>query len=514
MKKKYIGIIGIVVIAGGILISATINIRQSIQTFSTVFNTVLRNYVQEVSPSDLIQYAINGMLQRLDPHTVYLDTTSYKELKIHTSGEYGGLGFMVGKLKNVITIMETFEGTPAYRAGLQAGDEIIEIDSISAKGISINEAVTKMRGTAGTSVILKVKKEGIKEPIDFHLTREKIKIRNVVYSGVISSNIGYIRIAQFSANTGGDVGRVLDSLVLQGANKFIIDLRGNPGGLLVEAINVSDHFLPKGKLIVSTKGRVPETNRDYYATVGSKIGTAPIIVLVNKYSASASEIVAGAIQDWDAGLIVGDTTIGKGSVQTLFPLESGAIKLTTATYHTPSGRCINQLDTTLFLFRNPSLGKKYTTLGPLKRELVAGGSIVPDVVCEPVVSLSPLLFNETKLPPPLLITVGGKGAFIHYASKYAREHPKLTHDFKIGNTILQDFKSYIRTQEIEFTDVQFDSVSQFVGEALKEAIFEAMWGTEGKYEAILAQDKWIRTSVDIISKANTSAELLKNEGIK
>ena len=513
MKKKYIGIIAIV-IAGGVLISATINIRQSIQTFGTVFNLVLRNYVQEVTPSDLIQDAINGMLQRLDPHTVYLDTTGYKELRIHTSGEYGGLGFSFRGLKNVITIMEIFEGTPAYRGGLQAGDDIMKIDGLSTKGMSTNEAVNKMRGAAGTDVTLTIKKEGIKEPIDFHLTREIIKIRNVVYSGLINSNIGYIRIAQFSANTGEDVGRALDSLILQGANKFIIDLRGNPGGLLVEAIKVADHFLPKGKLIVSTKGRVPETNRDYYATTGSKIHSTPIIVLVNGFSASASEIVAGAIQDWDAGLIVGDTTIGKGSVQTLFPLENGAIKLTTATYHTPSGRCINQLDTTLFLFRNPSLGKKFTTLGPLKRELVSGGSIVPDVVFDPVASLSPLLINLTKPPNVLLITAIGKGAFMHYASKYAREHPKLAQDFKIGSTILYDFKAYLREQEIEFTDAQFDSVSHFIAESLNEAIAEAKWGTEGKYEVIIAQDPWIRTSVDMISKANTSAELFKNGGIK
>jgi carboxyl-terminal processing protease len=309
-----------------------------------------------------------------------------------------------------------FEGNPAYRAGIQAGDKIVKIDGESTRETNLHQAVMKMRGKPGTQVILTIKKEGIEEPIDFDLTREMIKVKSVIYSGLIEeSDIAYLRIAQFSDGTGREVGSALDSLMALGANKFIIDLRGNPGGLLKEAIRVVDNFFPKGRIIVSTRGKRPAANRDFYAVTESKTGDAPVIVLVNRHSASASEIVAGAIQDWDAGLVLGDTTHGKGSVQTMFPLQEGGIKLTTATYHTPSGRCINRSDDTLrYLLRNPTLGKEYTTLGHLERTFVSEGHIIPDVVLEPELSLSLLLMNPVKPPPAFLITAFGKRVFVQY----------------------------------------------------------------------------------------------------
>lgn len=511
---KWIGIGIIVGIALGLFIGAQRNIRQWLQTFGYVLNLVHRNYVQELDPNELIQHSIQGMLQKLDQHSVYLDTIGYEELKIHTSGEYGGLGFRVSKVKESLTIMEVFEGYPAYQAGLQAGDKIIKINGISTKGMQLHEAVTKMRGDVGTHVTLTVKKEGIKEPIDFHLTREMIKIKNVMHFGLIDSDIGYVRIAQFSANTGEEVREALDSLTSQGAKKFIVDLRTNPGGLLQEAVKVVDNFLPKGRIVVSTKGKAPASNRDFYTTTDSKIGTAPIIVLVNRQSASASEIVAGAIQDWDAGLILGDTTFGKGSVQTIFPLEEGAIKLTTATYHTPSGRCINRSDTVQYLLKNPTLGMKFTTVGPLRRNIDSEGSIIPDIVLEPAVSLSPLLLHEAKFPPLFIYTANAIGVVMQYASKYVREHPEIKRDFNVGNSMLQDFKSFLRAKEIEFTDAQFDSASQLIAETLKERIAETKWGIRAKYEVIFATDPWIKSAIDIITKANEAEKLFEVAHIK
>jgi carboxyl-terminal processing protease len=513
MKKRWIviavvGVLGLGVFAG----FRRSNLVTWVRTFGYVLEIVHGSYVQDLDPSELIQNSIRGMLEKLDPYSVYLDTTGFKELKIHTTGEYGGLGFRVSKIKGevALTIAEMFEGNPAYRAGIQAGDRIVKIDGESTEATNLHEAVMKMRGKPGTDVILTIRKEGIEDPIDFHLTRETIKVKSVIYSGLIESDIGYLRIAQFSASTGKEVGSALDSLMALGAGKFIIDLRGNPGGLLKEAIRVTDHFFPKGRVIVSTRGKRPAANRDFYAVTESKTGDAPVIILVNRHSASASEIVAGAVQDWDAGLVLGDTTHGKGSVQTMFPLQEGGIKLTTATYHTPSGRCINRSEDTLrFLLRNPTLGKEYTTLGFLERTFVSEGHIIPDVVLERELSLSLLLLNAAKPPPAFLITAVAKRVFIQYASKYAREHPELKRSFEIGAPMLADFKSFMRSKEVEFTDAAFDSFSTVASDALKEAIGEQEWGTAGKYEALIASDSWIRNAIDILGEVKVTEQLFK-----
>jgi len=447
------------------------------------------------------------MLSNLDPYSTYLTEREYRELGIRTSGEYGGLGFSVSKVKNVITVISPFEGTPAYRAGIQPGDKIIKIDNFPTKGMELDEAVDKMRGTPGTKVILSIGREGIEKPIDFHLTRAEIKIENVTYYGIIEPDIGYLRLSGFSQNAGKEVSEALDSLLAKGTNKFIIDLRMNPGGLLQQAVEVADNFFSRGKTIVSTKGRTRSTNRDFYATTDSKTGKAPIIILVDGGSASASEIVAGAIQDWEQGLIVGDTTFGKGSVQTLVKLdrslESGALKLTTAMYYTPSGRCINHSDTLVYLLKNPTSGKDFRTLGTLKRKLVSCGSIIPDTVLK---SGKPL--------PYFLANAAQEGVFIQYTSKYVREHPNLVPGFEVDTRILEDFKSFMQDKKIKFNDADFDSATQKISETLKIMIAETKWGTEGKYEVILAQDPWIKESIKLISEANSIQELLKIASIK
>ncbi len=508
MKKKYIIVLSVFLLTVGIWVSARgENIRQWLETFTNVLRIVPISYVQEVDSKELMEAAIRGMLSKLDPHSTYLTKKQYENLEIKTKGKYGGLGFIVGKTRNIITVISPFEGTPAYRAGIQPGDKIVKIDDLSTKGIDINDAVDKMRGTPGTKVTLTIQREGIEEPIDFHLTRAEIKIKNIQYYGIIKPDIGYIRLSGFSKNAGKDVSNALDSLMIQGAKKFIIDLRMNPGGLLDEAIKVADNFLPQGKAIVSTKGRIRDTNRNFYATTDSKTGKSPLIILVNRSSASASEIVAGAVQDWDLGLIVGDTTFGKGSVQTLMRLKkykkSDALKLTTALYYTPSGRCINHSDTLFYLLKNPTSGKEFKTLGTLKRKLISGGSIIPDTV----------LKLET-FPASFLVKIIREGAFMQYTAKYAREHSELTPEFEIDTKILKDFKSFLIAQKIEFKDAEFDSVSHKISETLKMMIAEAKWGSKGKYKVILSQDPWIKESVELISKARTTQKLFKIVGIK
>ncbi|MCK4352551.1 S41 family peptidase [candidate division WOR-3 bacterium] len=509
MKRRYIIIVIIVILLGGLGFwakadTASENLYQLLNTFGQVLKLVKQGYVQEVSSSELVRAAIRGMLSKLDHHSTYLTSKDYKELKIKTSGKYGGLGFVVSKIAGIITVISPFEGTPAYRAGLQPGDRIIKIDGISTKGIELDEAVGKMRGTPGTKVILTIAREGIDEPIDFNLTRAIIDLKNVMYFGLIDSNIGYIRLSGFSKGTGEEVSKALNKLQSQGARKFILDLRSNPGGLLDEAVKVSDNFLPPGRLIVLTKGRVRRANRDFYSKSESKTIGLPIIVLANRGSASASEIVAGAIQDWDLGLIVGDTTFGKGSVQTLMPLGDGeAIKLTTARYYTPSGRCINKSDTLRFLLKNPTLGKKFVSLGPLKREFISNGAIIPDIILE-----------YEKYPPSLITHIRRKGLFMQYTSKYVREHPEIKKDFVVGASILKEFKSFLKTKELKFIDSEYDTAGVFIKRLLKQHIAEDKWGTKGKYEVILEYDSWIKTATELLSKAQSKEELFNSAGVK
>ncbi|MDD2891069.1 MAG: S41 family peptidase [bacterium] len=480
------------------------NLLQMLRTFTQVLKLIEENYVQQVKTDDLFQNAIKGMLSKLDPHSNYLDPKLYKELKIHSEGKYGGLGFQFGIIKNHPTIISPMEGTPAYRAGLQAGDVITKIDGISTKGMGDDESMSKMRGKPGTKVTLTIARENAGAPFDLTITRDFIKIKNIPYAGLIGTDIGYIRLLSFSENVGEDVRKAIDSLVSVGAKKFILDLRLNPGGLLDEAVKVSENFLPQGKLIVSTKGRNPQMNRDYYSTKPSKITGRPLVILVDKGSASASEIVAGAVQDQDAGLIAGDTTFGKGSVQTVVPVDSGAIKLTTARYYTPCGKCIDMADTSEFIIRNPTLGKKYTTLGSLARELTSSGAIIPDLVLKAQPIIAPLTI---KIYKENLI-------FQQFALKYTKSHPKLTEDFRIDDAALTEFQTYIKAKDIKFTDAEFDSAKPDLQKLLRQMIATEKWGTRGGYYVSLQQDIWIKDICELLNKSDSQTELFKIGGVK
>jgi len=503
VKKKFV-VIGLIVVslAGLGVWAQSNNLYQLLRTFGQVLKLVQENYVQEVDSSELVRSAIKGMLSKLDPHSTYLTQHDYRELQIHTQGKYGGLGFVVSKVDNAITVISPFEGTPAERAGLQPGDRIVKIDGVLTLGMEVDEAVSKMRGAPGTPVTLTIEREGIEEPIDFYLTREIIELKNVQYAGLIQPNVGYIRLSGFSEGAGEEVRLAVDSLLAHGARKFLLDLRANPGGLLNEAVNVVDNFLPPGRVVVSTKGRAPRANRDFYSTSKTKTHGLPIIVLVDGASASASEIVAGAVQDWDIGLIVGDTTFGKGSVQTVLPIEAGeAVKLTTARYYIPSGRCIDMGDTSRFLLRNPTLGKKFTSVGGLGREFESHGSIVPDVVLESVEM------------PSIIADIQRSGLFMQYTSKYAREHSNLKRRFEVDSLMLGDFRSFLKKKEMKFSEAEFDSGGEAIKKTLKSMIAEDMWGTEGKYEVLLSEDPWVQASIELLSKASSDTDLFRIAGV-
>ena len=316
-------------------------VYENLQIFSDVLDIVKENYVQKVESDELIEGAISGMLRTLDPHSSYLDPDAYKELQVETKGSFGGIGIEITVRDGVLTVVSPLEGTPAYELGIQAGDQILRVDGEPTKEMTLMEAVKKMRGPKGTNVVLTIMREEFTKPQDFVVTRDTIAIKSV-RSKTLEPGYGYIRISQFQSSTARDLRK--DISELEKENKplkgLILDLRNNPGGLLDQAVKVSDEFLNEG-LIVYTGGRLKSQDMRFEAHMNTRPHSYPVVVLVNEGSASAAEIVAGALQDHKRAVVVGVKTFGKGSVQTVMPLRNGAaLRLTTALYYTPSGRSI------------------------------------------------------------------------------------------------------------------------------------------------------------------------------
>ena len=339
--------------------SSTLPIDE-LRTFAEVFGRIKSDYVEPIEDKKLINEALNGMLSGLDPHSTFLDLDHFKDLEMGTTGEFGGLGIEVGMEDGYVLVISPIEDTPAYKAGLKSGDLIMKLDSTSVQGLTLNDAVKLMRGKPGTSIILQILRKGINSPFDLKVTRAQIKTKSVK-AKLVEPNYAYIRITQFQERTGEDLAKALEKL--RAENKFafngiILDMRNNPGGLLNSSVAVSAAFLKEGQLVVYTEGRAPDSKmnlttspenfirnnsekNNYIKNLPADIKDTPMVVLINNGSASASEIVAGALQDHKRALIVGTRSFGKGSVQSILPMMNGtAIKLTTARYFTPNGRSI------------------------------------------------------------------------------------------------------------------------------------------------------------------------------
>lgn len=314
---------------------------EQLKLFTEVLSIVQTQYVDEVPAKDMIYSAIKGTLRGLDAHSSFLDPESYREMHVETSGSFGGLGIEITLRDDVLTVVAPIDGTPAYRAGLQPGDRIIKIDGLVTKDMQLSDAVKRMRGKPGTKVTITVVREGWTEPRDFDITREQIRVHSVRVHD-LGDGIGYVRLRQFQEQSGHDLEVALDKLSKDGMKALILDLRNNPGGLLTAAVEVTEKFVEDGKLVVYTEGRVRNQNMRFAAHAKKPHATLPMVVLVNHGSASASEIVAGALQDYGRAVLVGTQTFGKGSVQTIIPLSDGSgLRLTTAKYYTPKGRSIH-----------------------------------------------------------------------------------------------------------------------------------------------------------------------------
>lgn len=316
---------------------------EQVELLADAITIVQSDFVEEVAPKKLVYGALEGLLSSLDGYSHFMEPDDFKEMEIDTKGEFGGLGIEIGIRDSILTIIAPIDGTPAEKAGLKAGDRIVKIEGDLTRGLKLTDAVKKLRGKPNTKITITVLREGEERLLDFTIVRSIIKLKSIKTARMVDKKIGYIKLVEFQERTAEELAKKISGLKKDGMKALVLDLRNNPGGLLDASYAVSDNFLPEGKVVVSLKGRVPAQNKVYMSTGKKSFTDFPMVVLVNEGSASASEIVAGAIQENQRGIILGTTTFGKGSVQTIIPLKDGsAVRLTTAAYYTPKDRSINK----------------------------------------------------------------------------------------------------------------------------------------------------------------------------
>ncbi|MCK4386053.1 MAG: S41 family peptidase, partial [candidate division Zixibacteria bacterium] len=457
----------------------------------------------EVDSQDLIKSGIEGMLKSLDPYSEYLDEKEYHALLEDTQGQFEGLGIEIAIKDGWLTVIAPLEDTPADRMGIQAGDRIVEIEGVSTQGITAKEAVAKLRGKKGTVVYITIQREGIAKPMEYAIVRDVIEIRAVPYYGITPNKIGYVRLNRFSETSSYELKDAVSELLQKKIKGLILDLRGNPGGLLTQAIEVTGIFLNKDKLVVETKGKVSAQNKKFFSSGKSLCTELPLVVLVDEGSASGSEIVAGAIQDWDRGIIVGAPTFGKGLVQSIMQMKGGgALKLTTAKYYIPSGRCIQkpELSKSLSSYTEKNLpsdsipqesdSNKEKFLTKSRRVVYGGGGIMPDVEV-PSDELSPLEYN-------LL----AKLAFFDFAVHYTATYPKLPKDFEVDQTMLSEFKEFLKTKKFSY-----QTASDLELEKLKQTIKE-----EGRLESTSGEG--IRSTAQVLADLEKLLKAHKENDLK
>ncbi len=460
---------------------------KEIKKFNQTVYDIKNRYMEDIDTEELINAGIRGMLEGLDRFSVLMEKRSYDQLMESTHGKYEGLGMEIDARDDHIIIVTPMEGSPSYRRGLKSGDQIFEINGQSTFKMTTADAAKLMRGPSGTKVTLKIKREGIANLLEFELERAVIELKSVSYYGIIDgTNVGYIRLSRFAEETSRELVDAITELNGKGIEALIFDLRSNGGGLLQQAVETAELFVPEGKLVVYTKGKYADSERRYYSRRLPLYPDNPLIVLVDEGTASASEIVAGAIQDWDRGVIMGHPTYGKGLVQQIFPVgtdDQVALKLTTAKYYVPSGRCIQKPDKEK---KNPAhalfdtdsetegaadsvvtdtmaVSKKEVYFTNKGRPVYGGGGILPDVE----VVRDPYL-------EPLEINLERQAMFFDFAVKYMASHPDATADIEITDDIIKQFRSYLESKHFNYKtslEVSLDKIKEIVKEENKDTLF-------------------------------------------
>jgi len=479
---------------------------EELSRLNKVISEINLKYVEDVDPSELSEAAISGMRNVLDPNTAVLDPKASDNLKLATDGEFGGIGITIGIRDNQLTVISPMAGTPAYKLGIMAGDRITHIDGKPTKDLTQDESVDRLRGKVGTDVKVTISREGVAAPFDITITRAKIVLHAVPYAGMLDKDIGYIQLATFNVKTASELEEAINKLKKQGMKKMVLDLRYNPGGLLNQAIEVSELFLKGGNRIVSTKGRV--VNSENKATRNGIIGEdTQIAILVNQGTASAAEIVSGALQDWDRAIVVGKTTFGKGSVQTIFPLDydGRALKLTTAFYYLPFGRCVNKPENGIKghglrssassedsddLISSPADTSSKDTAQEAQvfytaggRKMYGGGGITPDVDIE-------------QKPIPWIAQIQERMSLyfrfaVKYRSQIGEAAAKIDSGWKVPDTLFSAFRAFCAA-DTNFAKIK--SNAQTIAEAMEEALLKEQNIIHGDSSKVL-KDTAIATKI-------------------
>ncbi|MCK6617458.1 MAG: S41 family peptidase [Cyclobacteriaceae bacterium] len=468
-KPRYIVII---ILLAGLIFSFTppaeryFEITKNLDIFATLFKEVNKSYVDEVNPNTLIKTGIDAMLESLDPYTNYIPEDMIEDFRTVNTGQYGGIGAITREIGNRTVVTMVMGGYPAEKGGLKIGDEVLKIDNVDLTKISREAAGHLMKGEVGKPVRLTVKRYGVDQPFVLDFKRERIKINNVPYFGMVNETTGYIKLTEFTPEAGKNVKNALLKLKEQNARSIILDMRGNPGGLLMEAVNVCNVFIPRAKKVVITKGKIPEQNTSY-ETLDNPVDTEiPVAVLIDRGSASAAEIVAGTLQDYDRGIVLGERSFGKGLVQVTRPLSyNSQLKVTTAKYYTPSGRCIQVLDYThrredgSVASVPDSIKQAFKTTNG--RTVYDGGGIEPDILVE-----------QTELHP-IVQTLYEHGFIFDYATRYANTHkaPENPRSFNFSEADYQQFVAWMKDQKYDYTSALEEKVISLQDLAKRERYF-------------------------------------------
>lgn len=472
-------------------------LRKHYQIFSAIYEELVGSYVDPVDPEQLMRSGIDAMLEDLDPYTAFIDESDNADIDIITRGRYGGVGLNIGFRAGKVTVVSPIEGASGYKQGMRAGDVILEIAGQPTEGMSVSEVRSLLRGDPGTAVEIKVEREGTPEPIDFLLTREEVKLKNVTYNGFINDDttagIAYVKLERFARDADAEVRLALQEMKsVTDLRGVVLDLRDNPGGLLESAVRIVELFVPQGSVIVSTRARESESERVYRSQASPLLPEVPLVVLTNEYSASASEIVAGAVQDLDRGVIVGKQTFGKGLVQVIKPLPfHTSLKITTARYYTPSGRSIQAIDygkhDGTFAAVPDSLRKEFETRSG--RAVLDGRGIEPDVTVG--------RGDQSELEAAL----DRRAAFFFFANHYASTRASIPADFEVDQTVLADFERWLDEEQFHYrvdaerslddlaenlTDIEYGGANDEL-EALRQAIVEEKQADFDRHRARLAE---------------------------
>lgn len=494
------------------------------RVFQEVVDHVAERYVDPVERSDLYQNAIEGVLGSLgDPNTSFLDARSWEDFRIRTEGEYGGVGLEILERDGWVTVQSPIPGTPGARAGIRAGDRIVEVDGESAEGWSSARVADRLRGRPGSEVEVRMGRPGIDEPIDFTIRREVIQLRSVPFATMAAPGIGYVPLRVFSESSETEVRGAIERLRGEGMRGLVVDLRGNLGGLLDQGVAITDLFLQAGLPVVETRGRATDQNGVLRTSRPEAYPDLPVVVLIDESSASASEIVAGALQDHDRALVLGTPSFGKGSVQTLFRLTGGnVLRLTTARWYTPAGRSI-QKD----FEEQMALGSRGvpTLAGPLTerpdtvgkprvssmggRSLVGGGGITPDLII-----LADTLTQAEQAAVRAVYQEAGtfNTAMFNFSVRYLQENPNLARDFTLGDDVLERFYRFLVESRVAVGRDSFDQAARFIRYQLEREIARREWGEDGEFLHAAPADRPLQRALDFLRDADSPSSLFNQAG--